>query len=122
MYYSLLKLSGLNLYTSLATPKEVTMMFGMKPDPSKRTNQSHSNSALADAHLKKRGIVTEIIRPGKRGRVAFQATTWFAFCYYQVVLMPGMSVCVVDQYNATTLIVEPVPLPDAPSLSLDESA
>ncbi len=95
--------------------------FGMTPDPFNRPNPGQPYPPSVDAHLKQRGTVTEIIRPGKRGRVAFQSTTWFAFCQYQVVLMPGMPVCVVDQYNATTLLVEPVPLLNAPFLFSDEA-
>ncbi|NJL50156.1 MAG: hypothetical protein HC929_25675 [Leptolyngbyaceae cyanobacterium SM2_5_2] len=95
------------------------MWFGMIPDPPDRPAQGQANPTLADTHLKQRGTVTETIRPGRRGRVAFQATTWFAFCQYQVVLMPGMPVYVVDLYNATTLIVKPVLL-DVSSIVLDE--
>ncbi|TVQ13416.1 MAG: protease [Leptolyngbya sp. DLM2.Bin27] len=82
-----------------------------KPDPS-----------LLDAHLQHRAIVTEVIQPGQRGRVAYQGTTWVAFCRYQVVLPVNTPVRVVEQYSATTLIIEPVPLVNTPSLLPDNIA
>jgi NfeD-like C-terminal, partner-binding len=53
-------------------------------------------------------VVTTIIRPGQRGRVCFQSTTWFAICPHHAVLPADTPVRVVEHYNATTLIVEPV--------------
>jgi membrane protein implicated in regulation of membrane protease activity len=71
--------------------------------PSKKTTFSR-----VGAYLNERAIVTEIIQPGERGRVSFQATTWFAFCPYYVVLLPDTPVQVVEQHNATTLVVAPI--------------
>lgn len=53
--------------------------------------------------------VTVSIKPGKRGRVSFQATEWFAICLYYVELPSDTPVRVVE-INNTTLIVEPLPL------------
>ncbi|HSM82607.1 MAG TPA: NfeD family protein [Nodosilinea sp.] len=83
------------------------------PWPAKR------GTPLLDDHLRHRAVVTDTIEPGERGRVAFQGTTWFAFCRYQVVILPGMPVCVVEHYNATTLIVEPMQLVRAQPLHAD---
>lgn len=59
-------------------------------------------------HWVDRAVVTEVIQPGFRGRVRFQATTWFAICPYHAVLPANTPVRVVEHYNATTLVVEPV--------------
>jgi membrane protein implicated in regulation of membrane protease activity len=53
--------------------------------------------------------VTVSIKPGKRGRVSFQATEWFAICLYCVELPSDTPVRVIE-INNTTLIVEPLPL------------
>ncbi len=58
--------------------------------------------------LKEQGVITQTVNPGVRGRVLFQATTWFAICPHTTVLSPQTFVRVIGQYNATTLIVEPV--------------
>lgn len=67
------------------------------------------NAAIrACTALKDQGTVTQTIEPNVAGRVLFQATTWFAICPYKTVLLPNTYVRVIGQYNATTLIVEPV--------------
>ncbi|MGL5060369.1 MAG: NfeD family protein [Microcoleus sp.] len=53
--------------------------------------------------------VTETIKPGQRGRIYFQGTTWFAICPYDVVLPPKARVRIIAEPDSTTLIVEPVP-------------
>lgn len=58
--------------------------------------------------LKEQGVITQTVNPGVRGRVLFQATTWFAICPHTTVLSPQTIVRVIGQYNATTLIVEPI--------------
>jgi hypothetical protein len=58
--------------------------------------------------LKEQGVITQTVNPGVRGRVLFQATTWFAICPHKAVLSPQTFVRVLGQYNATTLIVEPI--------------
>jgi hypothetical protein len=73
-----------------------------------------SHAATAEAimaycnPLKEQGIITQTVNPGTRGRVMFQATTWFAICPHKTVLSPQTFVRVIGQYNATTLIVEPI--------------
>lgn len=52
--------------------------------------------------------VAETIHPGQRGRVSFQATTWFAVCPYDIVLMPNTPVRVIGDRDSTILIVEPI--------------
>jgi|GEM_PF-6829254 hypothetical protein len=74
-------------------------------------DQSSSQKAginSVHAHWVERAVVTEDIQPGCRGRVLFQSTTWFAICPYYAVLPANTPVRVVNHYNATTLIVEPV--------------
>jgi membrane protein implicated in regulation of membrane protease activity len=66
-------------------------------------------------NIDKLGTVAEIIQPGKRGRVSFQATTWFAVCPYDVVLMPNTRVRVIEHHDST-LIVEPVAFGSNPAL------
>ncbi|MGB3201505.1 MAG: NfeD family protein [Nodosilinea sp.] len=84
------------------------MVFKIQPSLSGWPFAAKPTPPPPDAYLRQRATVTEVIRPDERGRVAFQATTWFALCRYQVVILPGAPVCVVGQHNATTLIVEPV--------------
>lgn len=98
------------------------MVFKRLPRSAQSTSHGQVRTSLLDTHLQQRATVTEIIGVGERGRVAFQGTTWFAFCRYQVVIPPGMAVCVVGRYNATTLIVEPMQLISAPSLLSDNAA
>lgn len=66
-------------------------------------------------NMDKLGTVAEIIQPGKRGRVSFQATTWFAVCAYHVVLPPKTPVRVIEHHDST-LIVEPVLFSSHPAL------
>lgn len=98
------------------------MVFNILSKSAQSPPRSQVKAALLEAHLQQRATVTEAIRVGERGRVAFQSTTWFAFCYYQVEIPPGTPVCVVGRYNATTLIVEPVQLVNTPPLLPDNAA
>lgn len=66
-------------------------------------------------NMDKLGTVAEIIQPGKRGRVSFQATTWFAVCPYDVVIPPNTRVRVIEHHDST-LIVEPVTFGSNPAL------
>lgn len=59
-------------------------------------------------NMDKLAKVAETIYPGQRGRVSFQATTWFAVCPYDVVLMPNTPVRVIGDRDSTILIVEPI--------------
>ncbi|MGB3518028.1 MAG: NfeD family protein [Elainellaceae cyanobacterium] len=97
------------------------MVFKIQSSPLGWPFSAKPTSSLLDACLRQRATVTEVIRPDERGRVAFQATTWFAVCPYQVVILPGAPVCVVGQYNATTLIVEPVQRVNAQPMVSDQT-
>ncbi len=66
--------------------------------------------------LKQTAIVVQHIQPGFVGRIHYQATDWSALCLHPSVLYPNTFVRVVGQYNATTLIVEPL-LPSLSQLS-----
>lgn len=59
-------------------------------------------------NLEQQATVIETVYLGQRGRVSYQATTWFAICVHPTVLLPNAPVRVVGFYNATTLIVEPI--------------
>jgi membrane protein implicated in regulation of membrane protease activity len=76
------------------------------PRESQTTAQKAAIGSICD-NMDKLGTVAETIEPGKRGRVSFQATTWFAVCPYDVVLMPNTRVRVIEHHDST-LIVEPV--------------
>lgn len=53
-------------------------------------------------------IVTQVIQPGRRGWVEFQATEWSAFCPSGGMLPPDAPVRVIGRIN-TTLVIEPLP-------------
>jgi membrane protein implicated in regulation of membrane protease activity len=75
---------------------------------SQTTAQKAAIGSICD-NMDKLGTIAETIHPGQRGRVSFQATTWFAVCPYDVVLMPNTRVRVIEHHDST-LIVEPVSL------------
>jgi membrane-bound ClpP family serine protease len=56
--------------------------------------------------LEREARVTEIIQPGRRGRVYFQGTWWNARCEQLITLNPDESVFVVARLGLT-LLVEP---------------
>lgn len=99
------------------------MVFPFPPRSSRPVGAAPSQTAMLDAYLQQRAMVTEVIRPVQPGRIAFQGTTWFAFCPYQVEILPNTPVQVVNRYNATTFIVWPVlwanhglpPIPSSPA-------
>jgi membrane protein implicated in regulation of membrane protease activity len=73
-------------------------------------SQAKAQKAAIDSicdKMDKQGTITEIIQPGQRGRVSFQATTWFAVCPHDIVLLPNTPVRVIEHHDCT-LIVEPV--------------
>jgi membrane protein implicated in regulation of membrane protease activity len=76
------------------------------PVESRTKAQKAAIDSICD-NIDKLGTVAETIQPGKRGRVSFQATTWFAVCPYDVVLMRNTRVRVIEHHDST-LIVEPV--------------
>lgn len=71
-------------------------------------NRKDKDSVLVLHHPEQEGIVKKIIQPGRRGRVQFRASLWFAVCPYQIILLPETAVLVVGYYTATTLVVEPL--------------
>ena len=56
------------------------------------------------------GVVTAIaqFQPGKRWRIRFGATDWFADAEQAFNLKPGDAVRIIGQKTATTLMIEPV--------------
>ncbi len=65
---------------------------------------------ILNANSELQGVVTSITqsRPGKKWRVHFGATDWFADAEQTFNLQPGDIVRVIGQKTATTLLVEPV--------------
>jgi len=58
-----------------------------------------------------RGVITSALnqpKPGKKWRVHFGATDWFADAEQMFNFKPGDIVRVIGQKTATTLLVEPV--------------
>ncbi len=53
-----------------------------------------------------KAIVTQTIRSGKTGQVKFQGSWWTARCNWDVILVPGQVVYVVERRD-NTLYVEP---------------
>jgi membrane protein implicated in regulation of membrane protease activity len=84
------------------------------PVESQTTAQKAAIDSICD-NIDKLGTVAETIQPGKRGRVSFQATTWFAVCPYDVVLMQNTRVRVIEHHDST-LIVEPVTFGSHPAV------
>ena len=70
--------------------------------------------------FKEQGVITQTVNPEVRGRVLFQATTWFAICPHKMELSPQTFVRVVGQYDATTLIVEPIHPMTASSAAIEQ--
>ncbi|MBW4465394.1 MAG: hypothetical protein KME07_08135 [Pegethrix bostrychoides GSE-TBD4-15B] len=56
------------------------------------------------------GVITSMTqaRPGKKWRVHFSATDWFADAEQAFDFKPGEVVRVIGQKTATTLLIEPV--------------
>lgn len=61
---------------------------------------------IQDLGLDEEAVVTQLIEPGKTGRVKFQGTWWNASCQQGVTLSPGQIVRVIGLCNIT-LCVEP---------------
>jgi hypothetical protein len=57
-----------------------------------------------------RGVITSMTQPrlGKKWRVRFSATDWFADAEQTFNFKPGDVVRVIGQKTATTLLIEPV--------------
>ncbi|MBD1997309.1 NfeD family protein [Leptolyngbya sp. FACHB-541] len=53
------------------------------------------------------GVVVETIKPGRRGRIAFQATSWFGVYDGNEELLPGAIVEVLER-SGTTWLVRPI--------------
>lgn len=71
-------------------------MFGLLP------KQTTATSSYQE------GRVTKIIYPGKKWRVQFEATEWFAYSESSTKFQLGDFVRVVGRVNATTLLIAPV--------------
>jgi hypothetical protein len=90
-------------------------------NPAETRHANRAKITMAYCHsLKDQGVITQTVNPGVRGRVLFQATTWFAICPHTTVLSPQTFVRVIGQYNATTLIVEPIHPMTSPSAAIEQ--
>ncbi len=83
--------------------------FKSESETDVQASSRNKDFALIRNYLEQEAIVTTVIRPGKRGRVRFQATIWFAVCPYSTILLPETAVLVLGRHSATTLIVQPLP-------------
>lgn len=55
----------------------------------------------------KEGIVTATVYPGRRWRIRYEGTEWFAHSNHSVTFKVGDFVRVVGRVNATTKLIEP---------------
>lgn len=56
----------------------------------------------------RKGIITKTVQEGKKWRVRFNATEWFASSNCSFSFKPGDCVRVVENISATTLLIEPM--------------
>jgi hypothetical protein len=53
------------------------------------------------------GLITKTVYAGKKWRVWFEATEWFAIAYHSTTFEKDDFVRVVGRVDATTLVIEP---------------